>query len=82
METLATRTRGEHIFIAVKNASICSGLDLKYLRGICTEGAPAMTGNQQGFVSRITRPTNMTTKNSSIFTALSTTKHHVPNPLL
>ena len=36
METLATRTRGEDIFIAIKNACIRSGLDLKYLRGICT----------------------------------------------
>ena len=52
METLATRTRGEDIFIAVKNACIRTGLDLKYLRGICTDGAPAMTGNQQGFVTR------------------------------
>ena len=52
METLATRTRGEDILIAVKNACIRSGLDLKYLRGICTDGAPAMTGNQQGFVTR------------------------------
>ena len=52
METLATRTRGEDIFIAVKNACIRSGLDLKYLLGICTDGAPAMTGNQQGFVTR------------------------------
>ena len=52
MEALATRTRGEDIFIAVKNACIRSGLDLKYLRGICTDGAPAMTGNQQGFVTR------------------------------
>ena len=52
METLATRTCGEDIFIAVKNACIRSGLDLKYLRGICTYDAPAMTGNQQGFVTR------------------------------
>ena len=52
METLATRTRGEEIFIAVKNACIRSGLDLKYLRGICTDGAPANTGNQQEFVAR------------------------------
>ena len=52
VKTLATRTRGEDIFIAVKNACIRSGLDLKYLRGICTDGAPAMTGNQQGFVTR------------------------------
>ena len=53
METLATRTRGEDIFIAVKNACIRSGLDLKYLRGICTDGAPVMTCNQQGFVTRL-----------------------------
>ena len=52
METLATRTRGEDIFIAVKNACIHPGLHLKYLRGICTDGAPAMTSNQQGFVTR------------------------------
>ena len=52
MKTLATRTRGEDIFIAVKNACIRSGLDLKYLRGVCTDGTPAMTGNQQGFVTR------------------------------
>ena len=52
METLASRTRGEDIFFAVKNACIRSGLDLKYLRGISTDGAPAMTGNQQEFVTR------------------------------
>ena len=52
METLATRTRGEDIFIAVKNACIRSGLDLKYLWDICIDGAPAMTGNQQRFVTR------------------------------
>ena len=52
METLAARTREEGIFIAVKNACICSGLDLKNLRGICTDGSPAMTDNQHGFVTR------------------------------
>ena len=36
METQVTRTRGEDLFIAVKNACIRSVLDLKYLRGICT----------------------------------------------
>ena len=51
-ETLATRARGEGIVIAVKNACIRSGLELKYLWGICTDGALAMTGNQQGFVTR------------------------------
>ena len=84
METLATRTRGEDTFIAVKNACICSGLDLKYLRGICTDGAPAMIGNQQDLLQDfwITCPTTMAIKNSLTFTALSTRKHYVPNPLL
>jgi len=36
METLATRT----------------GLDLKNLCGICTDGAPGMAGKKQGFVAR------------------------------
>ena len=40
------------IFIAVKNAYIRSGLDLKYLWSICRDGAPATTGNQRGFVTR------------------------------
>ena len=53
METLATCTRGEDTFIADKNTCIRSGLDLKYLQGICTDGAPAMTSNQQGFVTRV-----------------------------
>ena len=52
METLATRTHEENNFIAVKNACIRSGLDLKYLRCICTDGAPTLTGNQQRFVTR------------------------------
>ena len=52
METLATRILGEDIFIAVKNACIRSGFDLKYLRGIRTDGAPAMIGSQQGFATR------------------------------
>ena len=52
METLATRTRGEDTFIADKNACIRSGLDLKYLQGIFTDGALAMTDKQQGFVTR------------------------------
>ena len=53
METLATCTHGEDTFIADKNTCIRSGLDLKYLQGICTDGAPAMAGNRQGFVTRV-----------------------------
>ena len=52
METLSSCTRGEDIFIAVKNICLCNELDLKNLRGICTDGAPAMTGNLQGFAAR------------------------------
>ena len=52
METLSSRTRGEDIFIAAKNACIRNGLELKNLRGICTDGAPAMTGNVKSFVAR------------------------------
>ena len=52
METLSSRTRGENIFIAVKNICLRNGLDSKNLRGICTDGAPAMPGNLQSFVAR------------------------------
>ena len=52
METLSSRTCGEDIFNAVKGACIREKLDLKNLRGICTVGAPAMTGSVRGFVSR------------------------------
>ena len=52
METLSSRTRGEGILVVVKNISLRNGLDLKNLRCICTDGAPAMTGNLQGFVAR------------------------------
>ena len=84
METLVTRTGGQGIFIAVKNACIRSRLDLNYLRGFCTDSAPARTSNQRDLLqdSRITCPTNMTIKNSSLFTALSTRKHYVSNLLL
>ena len=52
METLSSHTRGEDIFVVAKNACIRNGLELKNLRGICTDGAPAMTGNIKGFVAR------------------------------
>ena len=86
METLATRTRGEDIFIAVKNACIRSGLDLKYLRGICTDGAPAMTGNQQGFVTRFSDYVSNEYDNKELIN-LHCIIHqealgYVPNPLL
>ena len=52
MEALSSRTRGEDIFVAAKNSSIRNGLELKNLRCICTDGAPAMTNNIKGFVAR------------------------------
>ena len=53
VETLSSRTRGEDIFVAAKNACIRNGIELlENLRGICTDGAPAMTGNLKGFVAR------------------------------
>ena len=52
METLSSRTRGVDIFVAVKNICLRKGLGLKNLRKICTDGAPAMTGNLQGFVAK------------------------------
>ncbi|KRZ80121.1 General transcription factor II-I repeat domain-containing protein 2 [Trichinella papuae] len=47
METLTTSTHGKDIFLAVKRACIKFGVDLKNLRGICTDGKPAMHGNKQ-----------------------------------
>ena len=52
METLSSRTRGEDVFVAVINICLRNELDLKNFCGICTNGAPAMTGNLQGFVTR------------------------------
>ena len=52
METLSSRTRGEDIFVAAKNSCGESGLELKNLRGICIDGAPAMTGSIKGFAAR------------------------------
>ena len=52
METLSSRTCGKGIFNSVKGACIREKLNLKNLRGICTDGAPAMTGSVRGFVSR------------------------------
>ena len=45
METLSSRTRGEDIFVAVKNICLRNGLDLKNVRGNCSNGAPAMSCN-------------------------------------
>ena len=41
------------MFVAAKNSCIKNILELKNLRGICADGAPAMTGSIKGFVVRI-----------------------------
>ena len=76
METLSSRTCGEDIFNAVKGACIRKKLNLKNLRGICTDGVPAMTGSVRGLCHDFlnTFPRNLTTTNSPIFIALSTKK--------
>ena len=83
VETLATRTRGEDILIAVKNACILSGLDLKHLWGICTDSAPAMTGNRQRFVTGFSDYVSNEYGNKELINlhCISTRKHYVPNPL-
>ena len=53
METLSSGTRGECMFVAAKNAGIKNGLEIKNLRGICMDGASAMTGSIKGFVADI-----------------------------
>ena len=54
MESLRGNTQGEDIFEAVKKSCLGSDLDVTCLRGICTDGAPAMLGRKQGFVARLT----------------------------
>ena len=44
-KTLSSRSCGEDVIVAVKNICLRNGLILKNLCGICTDGAPAMTGN-------------------------------------
>ena len=55
MESLHGNTQGEDIFEAVKKSYLESDLDMKCLRGICTDGTPALLGRQQGFVTRFTK---------------------------
>ena len=52
METLSSCTRGEDMIVAAKNACIRNGKELKNLHGICTNGAPGISGNRKDFVAR------------------------------
>ena len=52
MESLHGNTQGEEILNAVKKSCLESDFDMKCLRGLCTDGAPAMLGRQHGFIMR------------------------------
>ena len=83
METLSSRTRGEGIFVAARNACIRNGLELKKLRVICTDGAPAVTGNIKGFVARFLEYVSKEYDNKRLtnLIALFTKKCYVSNLL-
>ena len=52
MKTLSFATVVKTYLLQQKNACVRNGLELKNLRGICMDGALAMTGNIKGFVAR------------------------------
>ena len=48
---LMSTTTGEDIFDVVNNFFEKSGLSWNYCCGVCTDGAPSMTGKYKGFVT-------------------------------
>ena len=54
MESLNGNKPGEDIYEAAKKSCLESDLDMKCLRGLCTDGAPVMLHRQQGFVTCFT----------------------------
>lgn len=50
---LETSTRGEDIYLAVKDMLKRRGLDPKQVVSITTDGAPAMIGREKGAVARL-----------------------------
>ncbi|OAF64123.1 hypothetical protein A3Q56_08167 [Intoshia linei] len=62
METLC----GVDIFEAVKKSCRDSNLDMKNVRDICNDGAPAMIGRKQGFVARLTEYVGVKYKNNRV----------------
>ena len=55
MESLCGNTQVKDIFEAIKKSCLESVLYMTCLRGICTDGAPAMLGWKQGFVMCLTK---------------------------
>ena len=48
-ETLTTTTKGKDVFNILNKFIKSQGLEWTKVAGICTDGAPAMTGNKSGF---------------------------------
>ncbi len=50
MKSMFSITRGQNIFVAVKQICLDADLNVKNLRGISTDGAPAMVGFNKGLL--------------------------------
>ena len=50
---LKTRTRGEDIYLAIKEMLTKRGIEPKQVVSITTDGAPAMIGREKGAVARM-----------------------------
>ena len=55
MESLHGNTQEEDTFEAEKKSCLESYLNMECLTGLCIDGAPAMLGRQQGFVTRFSK---------------------------
>lgn len=50
---LTTHTRGEYIYLAIKEMLMQRGISLKHVVSITTDGAPSMIGKEKGAVNRM-----------------------------
>lgn len=50
---LTTHTRGEDIYLAIKEMLMQRGISLKHVVSITTDGAPSMIGKEKGAVNRM-----------------------------
>ncbi|XP_029654728.1 protein ZBED8-like [Octopus sinensis] len=67
MKSLPGNVRSQDIFEIVEQCCLEFKLDMTCLRGICTDGAPAMLGRKQGFVARLTEYVSEEYNNKSVF---------------
>ncbi|XP_013775849.1 protein ZBED8-like [Limulus polyphemus] len=54
-EPLKTTTKDQNVFALIKEFFLKDGLDMNIVGSICTDGAPAMLGNQSRFAALIKR---------------------------